>query len=148
MKKPDPSRFTGKKEHKADELEMRGFSTPPLVDKPMEQTGQERPPRDRNENDPETKQPSSEDTVVPRHHDTTIEEIRKAVKVFGKEAATHRFTQEEKQRIAELIFIYSNEGIRTSENEISRIAVNFLVQDFKLSKKHSILERVLKLLNS
>jgi hypothetical protein len=91
--------------------------------------------------------PSDLDTVIPRHHDTTIESIRKAVKQFGKEAATHRFTREEKQKIAELIFAYSGKGIRTSENEIARIAVNFIVEDHKLNGKDSILGRVLKLLN-
>ena len=28
MRKPDPSRFTGKRDKKADELEMKGFSSP------------------------------------------------------------------------------------------------------------------------
>lgn len=91
--------------------------------------------------------PSDHDTVIPRHHDTTVESIRKAVKQFGKEAATHRFTREEKQKIAELIFAYSSKGIRTSENEIARIAVNFLVEDHKQNGKDSILDQVLKLLN-
>lgn len=91
--------------------------------------------------------PSHHDTVIPRHHDTTVESIRKAVKQFGKEAATHRFTREEKQQIAELIFNYSGKGIRTSENEIARIAVNFLVEDHRQNGKDSILDQVLKLLN-
>ncbi|HLE75165.1 MAG TPA: hypothetical protein VI864_03865 [Candidatus Bathyarchaeia archaeon] len=96
---------------------------------------------------PEDLQPSHHDTVIPRHHDTTVESIRKAVKQFGKEAATHRFTREEKQKIAELIFAYSSKGIRTSENEIARIAVNFLVEDHNHNGKDSILDQVLTLLN-
>lgn len=87
-------------------------------------------------------------TVIPRHHDTTVESIRKAVKQFGKEAATHRFTREEKQKIAELIFAYSGKSIRTSENEITRIAVNYLIEDHSRTGNDSVLDQVLKLLNS
>jgi hypothetical protein len=35
-------------------------------------------------------------TVIPRHHDTAIEPVRKAAKKFGKGAATHRFAADEK----------------------------------------------------
>src|SRR5690349_16739941 len=61
------------------------------------------------------------DTVIPRHHETThdttlprhhdageeradediAEVVRKAVKHFGKEAATHRFTLDEKNLLAD-----------------------------------------------
>lgn len=91
--------------------------------------------------------PSNHDTVTPRHHDTTIEAIRAAVRRFGKEAATHRFTQEEKQAIAEVVFIYQRQGMRTSENEIARIGVNFLIEDYHKNGENSILDTVLKALN-
>ena len=69
-----------------------------------------------------TTTPSNNDAMVPRYHDTaTIEVVRKSLKTFGKEAATHRFTLEEKQAIAELIFAFRQKNIRTSENEITRI---------------------------
>ena len=58
------------------------------------------------------------DTMIPRHHDTTVsrnhdtttpvqeteifEVVRKAVKQIGKEAATHRFTLEEKNLLADI----------------------------------------------
>ncbi len=93
--------------------------------------------------------PSKHGTVIPRHHDTeTIEVIRKSLKVFGKEAATHRFTIEEKQTIAEIIFTLRQNKIRTSENEIARIAINWLMLDYKKSKEDSILHQVLLALNS
>src|SRR5690554_1670761 len=62
--------------------------------------------------------PSNHDTVIPRHHDTTldtmppryhdaiIEVVRRAVKEFGKEAATYRFTVEEKKALRNIIFAY------------------------------------------
>ncbi len=103
------------------------------------------------------------DTVIPRYHDTTtpryhdtkqpqvygvaIEVIRKAVKEFGKEAATHRFTPSEKKEIADLIYTYKSRGIKTSENEIARIAINFLIGDFKENGEASVLHRILEALN-
>ena len=93
--------------------------------------------------------PSNHDTVVPRHHDSTvIEEVRKALRMFGKEAATHRFTLEEKQTIAEIIFAFRQKNLRTSENEITRIAINWLMLDYKRNKENSILHQALLALNS
>ena len=85
--------------------------------------------------------------MVSRYHDTMIEVIRKAVKELGKEAATYRFTLEEKRRLADLLYTYRNRGIRTSENEITRIAVNFILQDYKENGEESILARSLGALN-
>jgi len=91
--------------------------------------------------------PRAHDTVVSRAHDTNIETIRKAVKQIGKEGATHRFTSKEKQDIADLIYTYKRQGIRTSENEITRIAINFVVQDRNENGENSILDQVIKVLN-
>jgi len=95
----------------------------------------------------DTMQPRNRDTVVSRYHDTTIETVRKAVKVLGKEAATHRFTIEEKHAIADLVYAYKRRGIRTSENEITRIAVNFVLQDNQEGGKNGVLDKVLRALN-
>ena len=91
--------------------------------------------------------PRDHDTMVSRYHETTIETIRKALKEIGKEAATHRFTSEEKQAIADLVYTYKRQKIRTSENEITRIAINFVIQDRRENGENSILDRVLKVLN-
>lgn len=76
-----------------------------------------------------------------------IELIRKAVKDIGKESATYRFTPEEKKALLELTFIYKVEGFKTSENELIRIAINFLLEDHKQNGRNSILEKVLQALN-
>ncbi len=86
------------------------------------------------------------DTVVSRHQDT-IEIIRKAVKELGKEAATYRFTQEEKRMLSDIVYSYKGRGIRTSENEITRIAINALVEDYRQNGENSTLARVLERLN-
>ena len=77
-----------------------------------------------------------------------IEAIRASVKLFGKEAATHQFTQEEKKALADLVYTYRAQGIRTNENEIARISVNFIVADYHENGKNSILHKVLEALNS
>ena len=95
----------------------------------------------------DTMQPLNHDTMTPRYHDTIIELVRRAVKEFGKEAATHRFTQEEKKAIADIIYTYKNRRVKTSENEITRIAVNFISQDYKENGESSVLDRTLKALH-
>ena len=111
--------------------------------------------------------PTSHDTVNPRHHATTapsrhaatpptdpdamqpalLEEVRKAVKQIGKEAATHRFTIQEKQAIDDIVYTYGRQGYRTSENEITRIGVNWLLWDYQQHGAHSVLARLLELLH-
>ena len=98
--------------------------------------------------------PPNDDTTTPRYHDTTVsryhdtvELVRKAVKDFGKEAATHRFTLEEKKMLSDIIYAYKGQEIRTSENEITRIAINYINEDYKKNGENSILDKVLKALN-
>ena len=90
---------------------------------------------------------ANHDTTVARYHDTIVEVIRRALKEFGKEAATHRFTAEEKKKLAQLIFSYRQAGIKTSENEIARIAINFIVSDYEANGQNSLLDKVLNALN-
>jgi hypothetical protein len=116
------------------------------------------------------------DTVIPRYHETKIlsdqpqvvtqnpstttptteatelspellEEVRKVVKQLGKEAATHRFSLEEKRAIADLVYSYNRQGYRTSENEITRIAINWLLIDFRERGAQSVLARMLEVLH-
>lgn len=99
--------------------------------------------------------PVPEENVVSRYHgvmtphyeDVTIEHIRKAVKEFGKEAATHRFTSAEKRALANIIHNLNMQGIRTTENTIARIAINFIIDEFNQRGKDSLLGLVLQALN-
>ena len=133
--------------------------TPPLATPPIEKIETEKIEIPKTK---KVKQPINRDTTIPSNHDTTvsryqdtttpqvygvaIELIRKAVKEFGKEAATHRFTEAEKKEIADLLYTYKNQGIKTSENEIARIAVNFVVEDYKVNGENSVLHKLLKAL--
>lgn len=96
----------------------------------------------------DTTTPRYHDTVIPRHHDNIIETTRRAVKQLGKEAATHRFTVEEKKALKSIERDYEERDIRTSENEITRISINYIIEDYRKNGNDSILARVLKLLNS
>lgn len=103
----------------------------------------------------DTKQPSNRDTVVSRNQASTIvsdddyvEAVRKAVKHLGKEAATYRFTADEKRALADIVYNLKTKGIRSSENELTRIAINYMVWEYRQSKQSSILSRVLERLNA
>lgn len=104
------------------------------------------------------------DTITPRYHETTVsrdhdatipftenellELVRKAVKQIGKEAATQRLTLEEKQALDDIEYNYKRQGIKTSGNEIMRIATNYIVHDYRQNGENSIVAKVLKKLNS
>ncbi len=102
----------------------------------------------------DTTTPSNHDTevssghgiVVSRYQATTIEFVRKSVKEFGKEAATHRFTLSEKRAISNIVHSLNMQGIRTTENEITRIAINFVIEEFNRQEKDSLLGLVLQAL--
>lgn len=81
-----------------------------------------------------------------------VEVIRKTVKQVGKEVFFVRITPEEKRTLASIVYsfneIYRDEGRKTSENEVGRIALNYLLEDYRASGNRSILARVLAALNA
>ena len=72
-----------------------------------------------------------------------IEVIRKAVKVPGREVSFVRLTQEEKSQLADIVYTYKRQGKKTSETEINRIAINFILEDYHTNGDNSILANVL-----
>lgn len=95
-----------------------------------------------------TMQPRHHDTVIPEDEDAILDVVRKAVKQIGKEAATHRFTLDEKSLLADIEYTYKRKGIRTSENEITRIAINYFIQDYQRNGDSSLLATILQRLHS
>jgi len=65
------------------------------------------------------------------------------VKTTGKDVSFIRLTTEEKRRLAEIVYAYKQQGIRISENEVNRIAVNFMLDDYRVNGNHSMLARVI-----
>jgi hypothetical protein len=138
-------------------------ASPPIPEKPLAQQTKK---KSHQEKKPvSSPQPEgSHDTVIPRHHDTMtprnhetmipdmgngiLEVVRKAVKQVGKEAATHRFTLDEKNHLTDIEYTYKRQGIRTSENEVTRIAINYFIEDYRQNGEESLLAKILKRLNS
>ena len=87
---------------------------------------------------------SNHATMQPDSQDDVIEYIRQAVRQTGKEAGTYRITREEKKALLEICYSFRMEGIRTSENEITRIALNYLIHDHKSNQENNILDRVME----
>jgi hypothetical protein len=81
-----------------------------------------------------------------------IETIRKTVKQVGKEPVFVRVTPEEKQQLSSLVFafndLYREAGRKTSENEVGRIALNWLLADYQAHGQQSVLAQVLAALNA
>ena len=75
--------------------------------------------------------------------DEVIATIRQAVKVVGKEVSFVRLTPEEKAQVADIVYTYKRQGKKMTENEINRIAVNYIVQDYKVNGEQSVLARVI-----
>jgi hypothetical protein len=87
-------------------------------------------------------------STIASEQDRSLEEIRKSVKAQGKEVVYVRLTQEEKNELADIIYTYKRQDIKTTETEIGRIAINYLVEDYRANGKASILARLLTLLNA
>lgn len=86
------------------------------------------------------------------NQDDIVETIRKTVKQVGKETLFVRLTPNEKRQVTSVVYafneMYRGEGRKTSENEIGRISVNFLLEDYKVNGEQSILAKVLAALNA
>ena len=74
---------------------------------------------------------SNHASILANHPDVLIETTRKTVKQIGKETTFLRLTPEEKEQLQEIDHTYKRRGIRTSENEISRIDLKFLQKIIK-----------------
>jgi hypothetical protein len=126
------------------------------LDKALLRSTKQSPPAPPEKTPQRPAKPQNNDTMPPRYHDTTVspverdifDVVRKAVKQIGKEAATHRFTLDEKNLLADIEYTYKRQGIRTSENEITRIAINYFIEDYRKNGDSSLLANVLKRLNS
>ena len=127
---------------------------------------------DRVHKDEEPRQPAKQHTMVAttaapqqkrkpaRHHATKIprhpgpmaaamvRRLRQAVRRIGKEAATHRFTKDEKDDLAQIVYEQRRQGVKTCENEIVRIAVNWLIAEHGARGEQSVLAQALKALRA
>src|SRR4051794_5163652 len=117
-------------------LNPRKQPTPPVAQAATPQEEQPKKERTRPTNQG-TKKDSDHDSVIASYQDSTIDGIRKAVRVRGNEQSIHRLSREEKRAIKDLVYEYDRDGVRTSENELTRIALNWLMADHKERGKTS-----------
>ena len=73
----------------------------------------------------------------------TIEAIRRVVKEPGREVSFVRLSPEEKRQLGDLVYTYKRQGQKTTENEIGRIAINYLLLDYETNGENSVLARAL-----
>ena len=87
-------------------------------------------------------------SMLASNQEDMIETLRKTVKSLGDKVSYTRLTPEEKARIADIVYTYKRQGVKTSENEINRIAINFLVEDYHAHGEDSVLAKVIDALNA
>ena len=116
---------------------------------------QEKPKEEQKTTRPSTESPkkaikkaSASTSTLASNHASMIETIRKTVKSLGTKVSFTRVTPEEKARLSDIIYTYKCQGVKTSENEINRIAMNFLIEDFHKNGKESVLAHVIEALNA
>ena len=90
-----------------------------------------------------TKKAVPAETSVREDTPDPIASLQQALKAVGKEIYYIRVTPSEKQRVDDLVHGFKSHGIRTSVNEIGRIALNSLLADYDEKGEQSILCRVL-----
>jgi hypothetical protein len=88
--------------------------------------------------------PRKHTTMTPRYHDSMTATIAKSVRETGKEVCTYRLTQKEKTSLVEIIYHFRIRNCKLSENEIARIAINFLIEDFRADKKDCMLSSIIE----
>ena len=76
-----------------------------------------------------------------------VEIIRRAVRRTGEKVTYIRLTKEEKSEMKDIVYTYEKQGVETSENEIGRIGLKWLIEDYKENGQLSVLARVLAALN-
>ncbi len=77
-----------------------------------------------------------------------IEAIRQVVKTPGREVSFVRLSPEEKGDLADVVYTYKRQGLKTTENEINRIAINVILADHRANGDASLLARVLAALRA
>jgi hypothetical protein len=90
---------------------------------------------------------SNKASVLADYPDEIVELIRKSVRKVGKEVTFVRLTPEEKDQLGDIVYTYKRQGTRTSENELARIGINYLIADYQANGDTSILAKVIAALN-
>jgi hypothetical protein len=128
--------------------EPQPVELPHTADQPVQQPRPRRSAKAEQESKLDSKRASKHASTQAVLSDSQIESIRKLVKTPGKEVSYVRLTPQEKDELAEILYTYKRRGTKTTENEITRIAVNYLVVDYKENGDASVLSRVISALRA
>jgi hypothetical protein len=121
----------------------RGTITPPATNQIKQETS-DRQLAIKLEGKPDRLQASNHASMLAISPET-IEAIRKVVKNPGKEEVLYvRVSKEEKDTLDDINYTYKRQGIKTSDNEIVRVAINTLLADYKINGANSLLAILLK----
>ncbi len=77
-----------------------------------------------------------------------IESLRKTVKPLGDKVSYVRLTDAEKDGLREIVATLGEQGLKTTENEVSRIAIAYLLVDHERNGPGSVVTRVVEALLS
>lgn len=72
-----------------------------------------------------------------------VDALQQSLKTIGKEIYYVRITPEEKAKIEDVLHALKRRGMRTSANELGRVALNQLLADYEAQGEESLLVRVL-----
>lgn len=96
---------------------------------------------------PRQQEPEQASTIASTQANV-IESIRKVVKDTGKDVAYVRLTSAEKRRLEDAVDAFRRLDAKTSENEILRIALGWLLEDYQARAQSSVLAKVIEALNA
>jgi hypothetical protein len=117
--------------------------TPEPTIRSAPRVSRQRQPRPAPANSSDNTLASAQASTIARYPDETIAAVRKIVRTTGKEVSFVRLTLAEKAQLADIVYTLKKQGKKTSETEINRIAVNFLMEDHRVNGVNSILVRVI-----
>ncbi len=80
---------------------------------------------------------------MPATSSDPLDAMQQRLKTIGKEIYYVRITPEEKARIEDVLHALKRRGLRTSANELGRIALNQLLADYEDQGEESVLVRIL-----
>ena len=93
-----------------------------------------------------TQMPHSEPT--PAGDQETIAAITTIIKHPGREVSFVRLSPEEKARLADIVYSYKRQGMKVTETELHRIALNYLFVDYDKRGETSLLARLLVIMKA
>jgi hypothetical protein len=118
-------------------------SAPPEESSSSPQDQLARPQANKLASKSDSKLASKQASMLASYQQEVVTTIRRTVKKSGKEVSFIRLTQQEKDQLADIVYTYKRRGVKTSENEINRIAINLLLEDYKQYGEESVLARVI-----